>query len=54
MLDSEERRFGAHVHTLSSLVGALRGQSEGWHQAMADVEMLKDLIEETQRNNQID
>lgn len=32
-------------NTLSSLVGALRGQSEGWHQAMADVEMLKDLIE---------
>jgi DNA polymerase III epsilon subunit-like protein len=32
-------------NTLSSLVGALRGQIGNWHQAMADVEMLKDLIE---------
>lgn len=31
--------------TLSSLIGALRGQIGNWHQAMADVEMLKDLIE---------
>jgi DNA polymerase III epsilon subunit-like protein len=32
-------------NTLSSLIGALRGQVGNWHQAMADVEMLKDLIE---------
>lgn len=31
--------------SLSSLMGALRGQADNWHQAMADVEMLKDLIE---------
>lgn len=30
---------------LSSLIAALRGKSENWHQAMADAEMLKDLVE---------
>jgi DNA polymerase III epsilon subunit-like protein len=30
---------------LSSLISALRGKSENWHQAMADAEMLKDLVE---------
>ena len=32
-------------NSLSSLVGALRGSIGNWHQAMADVEMLKDLVE---------
>lgn len=32
-------------NTLSALIGALRGQIGNWHQAMADVEMLKDLVE---------
>jgi DNA polymerase III epsilon subunit-like protein len=32
-------------NSLSSLVGALRGAVNNWHQAMADVEMLKDLVE---------
>jgi DNA polymerase III epsilon subunit-like protein len=32
-------------NSLSSLVGALRGSVGNWHQAMADVEMLKDLVE---------
>ena len=33
------------ANNLSSLVGALRGNVGNWHQAMADVEMLKDLVE---------
>lgn len=32
-------------NSLSSLIGALRGSVNNWHQAMADVEMLKDLVE---------
>jgi len=32
-------------NSLSSLIGALRGSVGNWHQAMADVEMLKDLVE---------
>jgi len=32
-------------NNLSALVGALRGQTDNWHQAMADVTMLKDLVE---------
>lgn len=32
-------------NSLSSLIGALRGNSLNWHQATADVEMLKDLVE---------
>jgi DNA polymerase III epsilon subunit-like protein len=33
------------ANNLSSLIGALRGSVGNWHQAMADVEMLKDLVE---------
>jgi DNA polymerase III epsilon subunit-like protein len=32
-------------NSLSSLIGALRGSVGNWHQAMSDVEMLKDLVE---------
>lgn len=32
-------------NSLSSLISALRGSAGNWHQAMADVEMLKDLVE---------
>lgn len=32
-------------NSLASLIGALRGSVGNWHQAMADVEMLKDLVE---------